>query len=270
MNLIGPSYNLESRPASVQRTINMVPVPLEAGNERTAFVFKDVPGLVSAVSEWDTEPPPAPVIETQTAANLAFATSWSIAAPLGIEVGDLLLVLVTAYAGGQEPNTSSTGWTRLHSYENTSGGTLKSALFAKIATGTDALSASVNPASNTFASYCYWRISGASSTDGVVWAISENGATSATVAFAELESGFGLVEKLWLSAFAWHGTAGITVNAFPSGYDSTQSSAPVAGTNRTASASAAKTSTLPDETPGDVTLSAAKSNSQSWTIGIKG
>jgi hypothetical protein len=53
MNLIGPSYNLESRPASVQRTINMVPVPLEAGNERTAFVFKDVPGLVSAVSEWD-------------------------------------------------------------------------------------------------------------------------------------------------------------------------------------------------------------------------
>jgi hypothetical protein len=60
MNLIGPSYNLESRPASVQRTINMVPVPLEAGNERTAFVFKDVPGLVSAVSEWDEAPPTDP------------------------------------------------------------------------------------------------------------------------------------------------------------------------------------------------------------------
>jgi hypothetical protein len=57
MNLIGPSYNLESRPASVQRTVNMVPVPLEAGNERTAFVFKDVPGLVSAVTEWSGEPP---------------------------------------------------------------------------------------------------------------------------------------------------------------------------------------------------------------------
>lgn len=43
---IGPSYNLESRPASVQRTINMVPVPLEPGNERAPWVFKDVPGLV--------------------------------------------------------------------------------------------------------------------------------------------------------------------------------------------------------------------------------
>jgi hypothetical protein len=43
---VGPSYNLESRPASVQRTINLVPVPQEPGNERTAWVFKDVPGLV--------------------------------------------------------------------------------------------------------------------------------------------------------------------------------------------------------------------------------
>lgn len=44
---IGPSYNLESRPASVQRTINMIPVPLEPGNERAPWVFKDVPGLVA-------------------------------------------------------------------------------------------------------------------------------------------------------------------------------------------------------------------------------
>ena len=43
---VGPSYNLESRPASVQRTINLVPVPQEPGNERTAWVFQDVPGLV--------------------------------------------------------------------------------------------------------------------------------------------------------------------------------------------------------------------------------
>jgi hypothetical protein len=43
---VGPSYNLESRPASVQRTINLVPVPQEPGNERTSWVFKDAPGLV--------------------------------------------------------------------------------------------------------------------------------------------------------------------------------------------------------------------------------
>ncbi len=60
MNLIGPTYNLESRPASVQRTVNLVPVPLEPGNERTGWVFKDVPGLVEAVSEWAINPDYAP------------------------------------------------------------------------------------------------------------------------------------------------------------------------------------------------------------------
>jgi hypothetical protein len=53
MNLIGPSYNLDDRSASVQRTINMMPVPVEPGNERAGWVFRDAPGLVSAVSEWD-------------------------------------------------------------------------------------------------------------------------------------------------------------------------------------------------------------------------
>lgn len=42
---VGPSYDLRSRPADVQRTINLIPVPLEPGNEKTAWVFKDVPGL---------------------------------------------------------------------------------------------------------------------------------------------------------------------------------------------------------------------------------
>ena len=44
--LVGPSYNLESRPSGVQRTVNLVPVPQEPGNERTSWVFKDVSGLV--------------------------------------------------------------------------------------------------------------------------------------------------------------------------------------------------------------------------------
>jgi hypothetical protein len=43
--LTGPTYDLLSRPASVQRTVNLIPVPLEPGNERTGWVLKDVPGL---------------------------------------------------------------------------------------------------------------------------------------------------------------------------------------------------------------------------------
>lgn len=44
---VGPSYNLRRRPLSVQRTINLMPVPQEPGNERSGWVFKDCPGLVS-------------------------------------------------------------------------------------------------------------------------------------------------------------------------------------------------------------------------------
>ncbi|MGH7185092.1 MAG: hypothetical protein ACREIB_02285 [Pseudomonadota bacterium] len=46
---VGPSYNLVSRPSGVQRTINMVPVPEEPNNERTAWVLKDAPGLEAFV-----------------------------------------------------------------------------------------------------------------------------------------------------------------------------------------------------------------------------
>jgi hypothetical protein len=43
---VGPSYNLPAWPADVQRTIGMVPVPLEPGNEKTGWAFRDAPGLV--------------------------------------------------------------------------------------------------------------------------------------------------------------------------------------------------------------------------------
>lgn len=47
IKFIGPTYDLPSRPSGLQRTVNMVPVPQEPGNERTAWVFKDIPGLVA-------------------------------------------------------------------------------------------------------------------------------------------------------------------------------------------------------------------------------
>lgn len=43
---VGPSYQLRSRTADVQRTVNLIPMPLEPGNERSGWRFKDVPGLV--------------------------------------------------------------------------------------------------------------------------------------------------------------------------------------------------------------------------------
>ena len=55
IKFIGPTYDLPSRPSGLQRTVNMVPVPEEPGNERTAWVYKDVPGLVAF-----PEPTPLP------------------------------------------------------------------------------------------------------------------------------------------------------------------------------------------------------------------
>jgi hypothetical protein len=55
VNFVGPSYNLRRRPHSVQRTVNLVPVPQEPGNERTRWVFKDAPGLSSFAEFADLE-----------------------------------------------------------------------------------------------------------------------------------------------------------------------------------------------------------------------
>lgn len=47
---LGPTYALASKPASVQRTVNMAPVAVEVGNDRTSWVFKDTPGLVAVTT----------------------------------------------------------------------------------------------------------------------------------------------------------------------------------------------------------------------------
>lgn len=43
---VGPSYNLRSRKADVQRSINLIPLPIEPGNTKAGWVFKDAPGLI--------------------------------------------------------------------------------------------------------------------------------------------------------------------------------------------------------------------------------
>lgn len=45
---IGPTYPLKAKSTSIARTINMMPVRQDPGNDRSTWVFKDVPGLVDA------------------------------------------------------------------------------------------------------------------------------------------------------------------------------------------------------------------------------
>jgi hypothetical protein len=137
MNLIGPSYNLESRPASVQRTVNMVPVPLEAGNERTAFVFKDVPGLVNGIGEAGWEEAPA------TESNIVFKTQTALASNGGLSAlgefpwpetsadGDLGVLVV--FAEPARTITASAGWTEIDTFvcTNGTGGGARCTTFAR-------------------------------------------------------------------------------------------------------------------------------------------
>jgi hypothetical protein len=102
---IGPSYNLESRPASVQRTVNLVPVPLEPGNERSGWVFRDVPGLVEGVSEWDG-PAPDP-IQFITATDAVNTDIFTVPAH---QAGDLIVVVARGTMVGAAPATPA-GWT---------------------------------------------------------------------------------------------------------------------------------------------------------------
>lgn len=45
MDFVGGSYNLTNRNASLQRSVNLIPKPIEAGNEKSAWAFFDAPGL---------------------------------------------------------------------------------------------------------------------------------------------------------------------------------------------------------------------------------
>jgi hypothetical protein len=98
---VGPTYNLDSRPASVQRTINLIPYPQEPGNERTAWVFKDVPGLVAYGVELSTptlaisgESKTAVDLETFTATVSRFGSTTGISTATWTATGDV-------YSGGE-------------------------------------------------------------------------------------------------------------------------------------------------------------------------
>lgn len=50
MAFVGPSYPLDSRVASVERAVNLVPVPVESPNAARKAAYRDLPGLVLKAS----------------------------------------------------------------------------------------------------------------------------------------------------------------------------------------------------------------------------
>lgn len=50
VRFVGPSYQLASRTADVQRSVNLYPVPIESGSGSSSFMLQSVPGLVAFCS----------------------------------------------------------------------------------------------------------------------------------------------------------------------------------------------------------------------------
>jgi uncharacterized repeat protein (TIGR01451 family) len=114
---VGPSYNLDSRPHSVQRVVNMMPVPLEPGNERTGWVFKDVPGLTQFLAPYlgiTKTQADAALYTTQTQTYTVVATNGGPEAADGELITDDLPAAFTfvsctiAYAGSATGPASAT------------------------------------------------------------------------------------------------------------------------------------------------------------------
>ncbi|MGL4577105.1 MAG: hypothetical protein ACRCV9_20125 [Burkholderiaceae bacterium] len=90
IDLVGPSYDLDSAPSGVQRTINLVPVPVEPGNERTAWVLEDVPGLTS----FSTAPVVPALDITLVSQSLSGFYTWALQfSATGGYTGNLTLTL---------------------------------------------------------------------------------------------------------------------------------------------------------------------------------
>jgi hypothetical protein len=81
---VGPTYPVRSKPTSVQQTVNMYPVPIEPGNERTDWVFKDMPGLVEAtVFDEEDQMFSIQFVNSSTSPfNFSFVSTWGTATPL--------------------------------------------------------------------------------------------------------------------------------------------------------------------------------------------
>lgn len=83
---VGPTYPLESKPASVQQTVGMYPVPIETQNERVTWVFKDIPGLVENTEAWPDVPAAADWLGYNFDDLGPTQRSFGIFAPLGTAV----------------------------------------------------------------------------------------------------------------------------------------------------------------------------------------
>jgi hypothetical protein len=207
-----------------------------------------------------------PLVASQSTGNLPFGTSWTPTLPTGIQVGNLLLTVFIVGSAITNPVLTA-GWTIID-VETATGGP-QFLIAAKIATGSDALTLSVNPAGSNWASHVSFCITGANSLADIEYSYSSSGTTTTTISFAALTPTGGLTERLWLAVAGWLGVTTADVSSFPSGYSNGQDSAPTGSTVRPAAASSYKVALSTTETPGNMVLTANRTSYHSINIAIR-
>ena len=153
-----------------------------------------------------------PVIQTYNTGSVEESTSHYINLPIGINVGDLLLVFFTCDGDGVaiSVNTSSSGtkWTKLDEYASLAN---TAACFSKIAEASNTLVLTTN--SSESSTYIAYRISGTGLSNPVIQ-YNEGGTANADP--PSVTPVFGNKEYLWIVYGGFEGT--VIPSAAPSGF----------------------------------------------------
>jgi hypothetical protein len=213
--------------------------------------------MLGSTQVWPTSAPTYPAIVGTPATEFttSMGATQTIDPPAGIVAGNLLLAFVALDNFGTAMTTASTGWVRIAEVANVA--VVRLAVFAKVATGSDAL-----VVTGTTQDYCasMMRITGHAVIDP---------ALDITVATANSNTGNadppnvnpGVARHwMWVAAAAVDMTTSQNITAMPSGY--TQAHAILLSANSTSSVAlgvATKTADTTAENPGTFT-----NNTQEW------
>ncbi len=165
---------------------------------------------------------------TNTSKHDSTTTTHVVSLPTGVQVGDLLIIMLTMGSTATNTISKPTGWEDLF---NNGASNRKSAAFYRVATGSEGGTVSVTSSVAEKSAHQSFRID---NYQGVPEAIAANGG-SATPDVGSLAPSWGADDALWI-AFEGHRNSTVTVTVEPANYVNSLSSFTGSPTNTTAEA----------------------------------
>lgn len=207
---------------------------------------------------------PFPVVAATNHGNAgAGATSLTVPLPSGIVAGNLLLVFVS-WVSSSTTLTTPTGWTAAYK-DNIAGFSKNSALFYKIASGSEGASVSIAASASSLMNAISLRITGSDTAVAPAFGARATGAAAAITAPA-LSPSWGSANTLWIVFSGSSLSSGGTVSSYPTGFTDNH----VLENGGTGiSTIATHNDTVATETPGALTWGATPTGDMAVLVGIK-